>query len=72
MSFKRVTYDVMDNKSAVGLMVERTRASGPLAVRYETRDGSAINGVNFVGGPGVVTFEHGEKVWPRAYPVHPF
>lgn len=39
MSFKRANYDVMDNKSAVGLSVERTRGNGKMVVNYSTIDG---------------------------------
>jgi hypothetical protein len=62
VSFKRTTYDVMDNKSAVGIMVERTRSNGKLVVRYSTRDGTAHAGENYIGGPGQLIFKHGEKV----------
>ena len=39
VSFKRSTVDVMDNKSAVGVMVERTRSHGKRVVHYSTKDG---------------------------------
>ena len=34
-----MNYDVMDNKSAVTLTVERTRGNGKLVVHFSTEDG---------------------------------
>lgn len=65
VSFKRTTFDVMDNKSAVGIMVERTRSNGKLVVRYSTRDGSAHAGENYIGGPGTLIFKHGNVMSVR-------
>ena len=45
VTFKRATYDVMDNKSAVSLTVERSRSNGKITVNYETEDGTAMSGV---------------------------
>mmetsp|Transcript_6484 Transcript_6484/g.7871 ORF Transcript_6484/g.7871 Transcript_6484/m.7871 type:complete len:918 (-) Transcript_6484:222-2975(-) len=67
--FKRTTYDVMDNKSAVSIMVERSRSNGKLVVRYQTRDGNAHSGENYIGGAGTLTFKHGEKVASISIPL---
>lgn len=69
VSFKRTTFDVMDNKSAMSLMVERSRSNGKLVVRYSTRDGTAQNGENYVGGASTLTFKHGEKVASISIPL---
>jgi len=62
VTFKRTVVDVMDNKAAVGIALERSRSNGKITVRYETRDVTALNGTNYTGGAGTVTFMHGDKV----------
>ena len=45
------------------LIVERTNGSdGKVSVKWTTKDQSAINGRDFHGGTGVLTFEHGEQL----------
>jgi len=70
VTFKRKIIDVMDNKHAVGLMVERSRGSGKLTVRFETEDVTATSGLNYVGGGGTVVFKHGDKVASVQIPLY--
>eukprot|EP00614_Pseudopedinella_elastica_P024677 CAMPEP_0172644748 /NCGR_PEP_ID=MMETSP1068-20121228/239373_1 /TAXON_ID=35684 /ORGANISM="Pseudopedinella elastica, Strain CCMP716" /LENGTH=1322 /DNA_ID=CAMNT_0013458959 /DNA_START=70 /DNA_END=4040 /DNA_ORIENTATION=- len=63
VSFKRANYDVMDNKRAAALIVERSRSNGKLVVRYSTEDEDALDGENYAGTKsGTCVFRHGEKV----------
>ena len=60
--FKRSHVDVVDSKSMLTLVIERTRNKGKLVVHYLTNDGTARAGENYVAGSGAVTFYHGEKL----------
>lgn len=65
--FKRTKYDVMDNRAAVKLSVERSKNMGKMTVRFTTVDGTAKAGENYVRPPfsdgiGTATFLHGENL----------
>jgi solute carrier family 8 (sodium/calcium exchanger) len=54
---------VKESIGVASLVLERTNGTdGTVGVTWTTKDQSAINGKDFVGGTGTVTFEHGEQI----------
>lgn len=53
-------------KESIGkasLVLERTKGTdGTVTVTWVTKDQSAVNGKDYLGGTGTVTFEHGEQI----------
>lgn len=63
LSFQNPSYLIKESIGTVKLLVERTNGSdGNVSVKWTTKDQTAINGRDFHGGSGVLTFEHGEQL----------
>ena len=61
VKFAKTAVTVKDNAASVKLTVNRTQKEGQIRVAYETIDGSAVNGTNYVGQSGYLTWEAGDK-----------
>lgn len=61
LSFQNPSYLTKESIGTIKLLVERTNGSdGNVSVKWTTQDQTAVNGRDYHGGTGVLTFEHGE------------
>ena len=59
--FSKPSYIIKDGSGMAQLFVKRTNgADGSVTVRWQTKDMSAKNNRDYIGGEGVLAFSHGE------------
>ena len=61
VKFGKTAVTVKDNAASVKLAVKRTQKDGRIRVRYETLNGSAVAGTNYVAQAGELVWEDGDK-----------
>lgn len=63
ISFKKPSYIVKESIGKASLVLERTKGTdGNVSVTWVTKDQSAVNGKDFFGGTGTVTFQNAEQI----------
>ena len=63
ISFQKPSYVIKESIGKASLVLERTKGTdGTVSVTWTTKDQSAINGKDYFGGSGTVTFEHAEQI----------
>ena len=59
--FSKPSYIVKDGISSAQLFVNRVNgADGSVSVKWQTKDMSAKNNTDYIGGEGTLSFSHGE------------
>ncbi|XP_028395158.1 sodium/calcium exchanger 3-like [Dendronephthya gigantea] len=63
ISFQKPSYVVKESIGKASLVLERTKGTdGTVSVTWTTKDQSATEGKDYVGGTGTVVFEHAEQI----------
>ena len=63
ISFQKPSYVIKESIGKASMVLERTNGTdGTVSVTWITKDQSAINGKDYFGGSGTVTFEHAEQI----------
>lgn len=63
LSLQKPSFIMKESIGKAKFMVERTQGTdGTVKVTWTTTDQSAINGKDYHGGKGELTFEHGEQI----------
>lgn len=70
--FTKPSYLVKESSGKGIVVVQRVNgADGKVSVSWRSVDMSAKNGLDFGGGEGVLTFEHGETSKEVEIPIYP-
>ena len=61
LQFSKDKYFVSQSHDTADIPILRTISNdGDVAVKWKTKDATALNGFNYMGGEGLIKFEHGQ------------